>query len=454
MTTKDVGSEMYELCVVGAGMVGSAAAKYAARTFRSKHGSSKASVCLIGPPEPKSRHDQTIFSAHYDEARITRTTATDFVWSILAARSIEKYRDIEQESGIKFYHEVGCLTSGVPGKDQLVTVTHETMKEQNIPFTLHNRDQLSASFPYLSLSKDCVGILEIHNSGYINPRLIVKAQQHIARNNGCEIIEDIVKSIHRIDDYNDSIGDHEREVMKVKTDSGRIVYARKVLLATNAFTEGFRQLLPPGVHLNMYPVTQAVILVELSSEDLHKLRKMPSIILKSAFDSNPARQPRDPGSYDCYILPPVEYPDGKYYLKLGHGKAPEKNLTPPEIVDWYRNPVPEELCNELESIFRCVFPGLKPLSIRYDTCATVKTPSHRPFIDFLPVPSGSQTHLSSSKYSLGVAVGDCGGAAKSSDEIGRLAAEMMINEDWSDPVLKKEFFIASYTVDEKIDHKS
>jgi len=66
-------------------------------------------------------------------------------------------------------------------------------------------------------------------------------------------------------------------VLKITTDRGRVVFARKVLLATNAFTEGFRQLLPPGVHLDMQPVSQVVVLAELNHTDLHTLK---SVILR------------------------------------------------------------------------------------------------------------------------------------------------------------------------------
>ena len=37
-----------------------------------------------------------------------------------------------------------------------------------------------------------------------------------------------------------------------------------------------------------------------------------------------------------YILPPILYPDGKYYLKLGHHDKFEENLTTSEAIkDWY-----------------------------------------------------------------------------------------------------------------------
>ena len=40
-----------------------------------------------------------IFGSHYDEGRITRELDEDYVWGLLAQRSIQNYRNIEKESG-------------------------------------------------------------------------------------------------------------------------------------------------------------------------------------------------------------------------------------------------------------------------------------------------------------------------------------------------------------------
>ena len=63
------------------------------------------------------------------------------------------------------------------------------------------------------------------------------------------------------------------------------------------------------------------------------------------------------------------------------------------------------------------FPGIKALSIEGDTCVTTSTPPHRPYIDML-------------SPSLGVAIAGCGHAAKNCDELGRIAANMIIKGSW------------------------
>lgn len=101
----DVSRNMYDFVIVGAGLVGSAAAKYICKL------SPGSRVCLVGPNEP-SKQERTlesgrrVFGAHDDEGRITRTLGTNSVWAKLANRSIKRYRAIERESGVSFFSEV------------------------------------------------------------------------------------------------------------------------------------------------------------------------------------------------------------------------------------------------------------------------------------------------------------------------------------------------------------
>merc|ERR1719161_3021364 len=81
-----------------------------------------------------------------------------------------------------------------------------------------------------------------------------------------------------------------------------------------------------------------------------------------------------------------------------------------------------EIMNEL-------FPGLCPLDILSDACASDKTPSSQAYVGLL-------------REGLCVATGGNGYAAKSSDELGRLAACAVVSEDgWGrDEPLRKETF--------------
>lgn len=73
---------LYDLVIVGRGMIGSAAAHHAAKGNRFR-------IALVGPSEGSnnngSNNNNKVFGAHYDEGRITRKTNRDPVWAELAA---------------------------------------------------------------------------------------------------------------------------------------------------------------------------------------------------------------------------------------------------------------------------------------------------------------------------------------------------------------------------------
>src|SRR5919108_2191049 len=95
----------YDYIVVGKGLMGAAAARHL-----SAH---SPSVALVGPDEPADRPSHGgVFGSHNDEGRITRILDRDRIWALLAQRSIARYRDIEERSGVPFYHEVGHLMVG------------------------------------------------------------------------------------------------------------------------------------------------------------------------------------------------------------------------------------------------------------------------------------------------------------------------------------------------------
>ncbi|HEX2148271.1 MAG TPA: FAD-dependent oxidoreductase, partial [Pseudorhizobium sp.] len=95
----------FKYIIVGAGMMGAAAARHLSRRIDG--------VALIGPAEPANLQDHDgVFASHYDEARITRTIDPDPIWARLAHQSIARYDAIAAESGIGFYTECGCLLVG------------------------------------------------------------------------------------------------------------------------------------------------------------------------------------------------------------------------------------------------------------------------------------------------------------------------------------------------------
>ncbi|MEE9414476.1 MAG: FAD-dependent oxidoreductase, partial [Acidimicrobiales bacterium] len=89
-------TQQCEVVVVGRGLIGSAAARHLAEAG--------ISTALVGAGEPCDYEaSDGPFASHYDEGRITRITASNPIWSELATRSIGRYCDIAERSGIEFH---------------------------------------------------------------------------------------------------------------------------------------------------------------------------------------------------------------------------------------------------------------------------------------------------------------------------------------------------------------
>lgn len=152
----------------------------------------------------------------------------------------------------------------------------------------------------------------------------------------------------------------------------------------------------------------------------------------------------------AYVLPPIAYPDGHTYVKLGgasnhHATAattarnngevpalPGKAIlrTDAEVAEWYQSGGDPDLTALHLRIITELIPCLAtvaadPASVVVDTCVTSHTPTKRPYIG---------------EASPGVVVvgGGNGLAAKSADEIGRLAAVCATGESRSVTVAGQE----------------
>jgi len=157
---------------------------------------------------------------------------------------------------------------------------------------------------------------------------------------------------------------------------------------------------------------QTVAYLEVSANEAERLSEMPTVVTNYAYKKLDG----------TYILPPMLYPDGKYYLKLGHHNAFERILhTPEQMESWYIDGKgdPEAVDNLASFITEQFIPSLKVLSVHGGCCVTAKTHDKKaPYVD---------------EITPGVilAGGGCGYAAKSCDEIGRIAAKLCTKGEWT-----------------------
>jgi sarcosine oxidase len=380
----------YDYLVVGKGLMGAAAARHL-----SAHSPNTA---LIGPDEPPDRPSHGgVFGSHYDEGRITRILDPDRIWALLAQRSIARYRDIERRSGIPYYDEVGHFAVGPrpEGSEDYIARLHAVAKDLGVVYETYEEAALRARFPYLAFEAGAVGLYQPHTAGHVSPRAQVRAQTAVAAQQGATIVRETVHTVRQVN------GGAE-----VSTEEGNTYHGAKVLVATGGFSNT-KQLLPRPLDMTVYART--VVLAELDQAQVEHLQGMPSIVYRPHAEAE-----------RCYLLPPIRYPDGKSYVKIGGGSPLDRALrTLADLVAWFRSPGDAEVARQLADILLKIIPQLRPVSLHSESCVTSFTRTGYPYADMLP---GGR---------VGVLTGGNGSAAKSADEIGRMGAEMLRAGQWA-----------------------
>ncbi len=374
---------MFDVAIIGRGMIGSAAARHLAE--------SGLSVAVVGPDEPSDWSSWTgPFASHFDEGRITRVSDRHPAWSLAARRSIERYGDIEARSGIVFHHPVGLVISTPDLNTWLATSQANGAAVEAVDA------EWVAETTGIAVPDGAPVAYETAPAGFVNPRALVAAQNVLARRAGASIVAEAARSIeHR------SGG----QGLVIAGPWGS-VDARRVIIATGSFGHGLLTA-EDEFRLGLVRRPRTVILAELGQDTDGETRAVPSLIMRDQTDDRLA---------SIYWVPPVAYPDGRTYLKIGGVLAVDQEIAAGpdphgELVDWFHGSGDPNEADALRSALAARLPGRPILSSATVPCVYTGTASGLPIIDWLD-------------DGLAVAVGGNGAAAKSSDELGRLAAAL------------------------------
>lgn len=371
------------LAVIGRGLIGSAAARHLAEAGHV--------VVLIGPSEPEVMATHPgVFASHYDEGRITRALDPDPFWSRVSRASIARYAEIATKSGVSFHKPVGAVLAGLRDTDT-VLAAQRVAAEAHLPCDVLEGAAIAERFPYFAFPSDTRALHERSGAGHISPRRLVRAQGIAAERAGARIVDAVVTGLHETP-----------HGVTLHTAAGEIV-ADRVLVAAGGFSN---MVLPRPLPLTVYARTVALFRVE--GTELDRLRDMPSLIW------------RDPNGDDPYLLPPILYPDGGHWLKIGGDPVDVILSDTAAMQRWFRSGGSARVADQLEQMIRARIPGLRVVERRHLPCVTSFSPSDLPLIG--PVSAR-----------VTVATAGCGRAAKCSDELGRLGAEAVLGR--SDPAL-------------------
>ena len=385
--------------VIGAGLIGSAAARHLSQTGEQ--------VAIIGPAEPAVLTDHTgVFASHYDQGRLTHLIGKDIVWAHLAKYAITNYEKIEAQSKIDFYSPVGLIVVSKPDKtNNYLRAPLETAEEIGAHYKLYSVGDRSWKnlFPYLDYPAEFPLLHEDEPAGYINPRALVEAQLTCAQQQGATLIRDTVIGI-----------DEQASHLVIQTASGETYTADQILVASGA-SSNFNNLLPRPIPLKIK--TETIILAEVSAETAVALNDMPTVIYQIEADQID----------DIYMAPPIQYPDGRYYIKMGCNTAGDQWPTSlDEIQAWFHHGRSDDYLPAMREALQAQFPQTEFLDIHTHRCFVCYTPSGYPTIDQL---TGR----------IFVAAGGNGSGAKGSDTLGRLAAGLLSGAEWL-PDLPRDLF--------------
>lgn len=354
-----------KVAVVGAGLIGSAAARHLAKAGHT--------VLLIGPGEPDDWASHTgVFASHYDEGRITRVNDRRSYFAQATAASIARYGDIQAESGISFFTPCGALIAG--GADYMAAV-EKARRGLNVGCDRLDADGLRDRFPFLALPHGFSGDIEPQNAGHISPRNLVAAQQKAAQRFGATRVSEEATGL-------------APGRVTTRTDGFAV---DEVIVAAGGWTDD----LLGRANLEVYART--VALHEVGPAEAARLATMPSVVMES--------------DDDIYILPPVLYPDGKLWLKLGGD--PTDDLLPDKaaITDWFQSGGNARRAEYLTDRLSQIIPGFQFESQHHKPCVTTWSKDRLPEIRRL-------------EPGLTIAAAGNGAGAKCSDELGRRAASI------------------------------
>lgn len=375
---------MFNYLVIGGGLFGSAALRYLS--------ASSDGVGLIGSAEPADyTTHKGVFASHYDNGRLCSMFGTDQTWTKIHRAAIGQYRHIEQTGGINFYTPSGRFNITKNGGKKI----GEYSGDNNGLIRTYTAETFPSDLP-IAIPSDRIVYWEDAPSGYINPRELVRAQLTIAAQQGAEIIRGTVTDV--VD-----CGSH----VEVKTADGQTVTAKKALLTTGAFTNQLN-LLPRKVALRTK--SETTILAEVPQSEAERFQHLPGV----GYDID------DPEIHGIYLVPPLLYPDGRYYLKMGFD-TPSDLLNPSlsAVQDWFAGQNIEAHKAAARRAVEALFPDLQVTAWHMKPCIVCYTPSRKPFIDAL-VPGR-----------IYLATAGNGTGAGPSDAIGHLAANLTLNDAWT-----------------------
>lgn len=168
------GEDIYDVVVVGAGLMGSSAA------FSASNSRSPKRVLLLEQFELLHGNGSS-----HGPSRIFRVAYPDPVYTSLCVDSLERWHQIEKSTGVSLIEMTGELDFASENKQDIEQV-QRTLQQQNIPCDVLSGPQVSAKFPGFSLGESSLAVFN-PMAGILNPTLAMQTLQTLAKQQGVTI---------------------------------------------------------------------------------------------------------------------------------------------------------------------------------------------------------------------------------------------------------------------------
>ncbi|MGJ3508258.1 NAD(P)/FAD-dependent oxidoreductase [Enemella sp. A6] len=382
-----------QFAVVGAGPLGSTAARYLAEAG--------ASVVLIGPGDPADVDPNQPWSGWSDESRMFHAVDLPLVSAILAKRSRARFGDLEARSGVQFSTANPSLTvSGAPRSERTPGIeidTHfdiatlmQNAADIGIEVERIEADDLAERYPALRFNEGHFGLF--HADGLVlNPRRYVEAQQTLAERAGAGRVLDHAISITE-----------EADGVSVRLAGGDEVRAEQVVLAAGAHIN-LDGLLPRPLDTTVLGITIALFEVDEDTESF------PTLMYTDTTSAHP---------YSGLIVPPLRYPDGKLYLKLAGTGGLRILSSKDEATEWLAAGGDGEGAAAMIGALQQLLPGVQVRSTVTRPCLASMNHANTPYVGHV---GERMVVLTEGDHGVTVA-----------DELGRLAADLARYGIWRD----------------------
>lgn len=163
---------MARIAVLGAGGVGSAAARFLAREGHE--------VSVLEQFEPD--HDR---GSSYGTSRIIRKTYTDGLYTALMGHAYPLWDELERDAREPLFEQTGGLFFGPAKHPELAAIRH-ALKENGVPFEELDPATCARRFPRLRLLPGQSGIFE-QEAGFLRASACVRANLRLAVEKGARV---------------------------------------------------------------------------------------------------------------------------------------------------------------------------------------------------------------------------------------------------------------------------